>query len=59
MAVDGTSGLFDLVLGPVGDTGAEIEAGTFLVGVLLVGMCCAETVRLIWLNCAMVENIRY
>ena len=31
-------GLFDLVLGPVGDTGAEMEAGTFLVGVLLVGM---------------------
>ena len=33
-----TSGLFDLVLGPVGETGAEMEAGTFLVGVLLVGM---------------------
>ena len=36
-----TSGLFDLVLGPVGEIGAEIEAGTFLVGVLLVGMYCA------------------
>ena len=33
-----TSGLLDLVLGPVGETGAEMEAGTFLVGVRLVGM---------------------